>query len=146
MGARLRFDLPLLFALVLGSLSYGLSLVLFIKALKGLGASRAGAFFSLGPFIGALASILILGDGGGWVMLPAFLLMAAGIGLILRERHSHFHVHESMTHTHTHKHDDPHHLHSHSHPVVGEHAHEHSHPELGHIHLHWPDSDHRHPH
>ena len=146
MGARLRFDLPLLFALGLGSLSYGLSLVLFIKALKGLGASRAGAFFSLGPFIGALASILILGDWAGWVMLPAFLLMAAGIGLILRERHSHFHVHESMTHTHTHKHDDPHHLHSHSHPVVGEHAHEHSHPELGHIHLHWPDSDHRHPH
>ena len=146
LGKAITFDIAILFALLLGSLSYGLSLVFFIKALKGLGSSRTGAFFSLGPFIGALVSIVVLRDWVGWIMVPAFLLMALGIWLIVGERHAHAHVHAAVTHTHSHKHDDMHHLHWHPEPIKGLHSHEHVHAELSHVHSHWPDIDHRHAH
>jgi len=58
LGLNIPVDRSLVLALLLGSLSYGLSLVLFIKALKGLGSSRTGAFFSLAPFVGALFSLV----------------------------------------------------------------------------------------
>jgi drug/metabolite transporter (DMT)-like permease len=145
LGSRIHLDITIIFALLLGAFSYGVSLVLFIKALKGLGSSRTGAFFSLGPFIGALASVLILREWIGWVMFPAFLLMAGGVWLVIGERHDHDHLHEAVTHTHLHRHDDLHHLHEHP-EQVREHVHEHSHEETSHCHAHWPDIQHRHVH
>jgi drug/metabolite transporter (DMT)-like permease len=145
LGMKTPWGLSLLYALLLGAMSYGLSLVFFIKALKGLGSSRTGVFFSLGPFIGALASIVILKEWAGWVMLPAFLLMVLGVWLVINEKHVHAHTHPAVTHTHAHKHDDLHHLHEH-HGVPEDKAHEHTHAELNHSHAHWPDSQHRHTH
>lgn len=145
LGMRIPFDITLLFALLLGSMSYGLSLIFFIKALRGLGSSRTGAFFSLGPFVGAVVSIVVLREWIGWVMLPAFLLMATGVWLIASEKHIHAHAHPAVTHTHRHRHDDLHHLHQHP-GFCGEHTHEHCHPELDHSHVHWPDTLHRHAH
>jgi drug/metabolite transporter (DMT)-like permease len=145
LGIGIPFDITLLFALLLGSLSYGLSLVFFIKALRGLGSSRTGAFFSLGPFIGAVVSIAVLREAIGWVMFPAFLLIASGVWLIVGEKHVHAHAHPSMTHTHRHRHDDLHHLHQHP-QSCREHSHEHCHPQLNHSHVHWPDTLHRHTH
>ena len=55
-------------ALVLGSFSYNMSLVFFIKALQGLGSLRAGALPGLSPFIGALASLAMFREWVGWVM------------------------------------------------------------------------------
>lgn len=80
LGLQIPFDATILFALVLGALSYGISLVLFIKALEGMGSSRTGTFFSFGPFIGAVASILILGESITWLMLIATALMIGGVG------------------------------------------------------------------
>ncbi len=113
LGMQVPFNLTLLWALLLGALSYGLSLVFFIRALQGLGASRTGAFFSLGPFIGAIASIFILKEWLGWVMFPAFLLMALGVWLVVSEKHIHSHTHPGITHTHVHW-PDPQHRHTHS--------------------------------
>ncbi|OGS16982.1 MAG: hypothetical protein A2234_04375, partial [Elusimicrobia bacterium RIFOXYA2_FULL_58_8] len=66
-------------ALALGFVSYGASLVLFIMAMRGLGASRAGAFFGSYPFMGAALGVLVLGEpftarllAGGALMLAAF--------------------------------------------------------------------------
>jgi ABC-type nickel/cobalt efflux system permease component RcnA len=115
-------------------------------ALKGLGSSRTGAFFSLGPFVGAIASIVILREWIGWVMFPAMLFMALGAWLITTERHEHAHVHLATTHKHAHRHVDMHHLHVHSEGVREPHTHEHAHPELSHAHAHWPDTQHRHEH
>jgi drug/metabolite transporter (DMT)-like permease len=145
LGMNVPLGLSLLFALLLGSMSYGLSLVFFIKALKGLGSSRTGAFFSVGPFIGALASVIILKEWVGWVMFPACLLMVSGVWLVISEKHGHTHTHTAITHAHAHRHDDLHHLHKHP-DALGEHTHEHSHPEINHSHAHWPDSQHRHIH
>jgi drug/metabolite transporter (DMT)-like permease len=145
LGMNVPWGLSLLFALLLGSMSYGLSLVFFIKALKGLGSSRTGAFFSLGPFIGALASVIVLKEWVGWIMFPALLFMVSGVWLVVSEKHGHTDTHTAITHAHTHKHNDLHHLHKHP-DSVGEHTHEHSHQEFNHSHAHWPDSQHRHAH
>ncbi len=146
----LRMKIPiesvLILALLLGSFSYGLSLVLFIKALKGLGSSRTGAFFSLAPFVGAVFSLVVLKEWLGWVMFPAAGLMIIGVYLIWVERHSHRHFHSRQRHAHTHSHDDGHHLHPHSEKVEEPHTHEHTHHEIEHIHGHWPDTHHRHKH
>ena len=52
----------MLTAAVVGFLGYGVSLVLFILALRYIGTARTGAYFSLAPFAGATISILVLGD------------------------------------------------------------------------------------
>jgi drug/metabolite transporter (DMT)-like permease len=146
LGLRVTLDITILYALLLGSLSYGLSLVFFIKALQGLGSSRSGAFFSLGPFIGALVSLVLFKNWNAWLVLPSFALMVFGVWLIVNEKHVHSHTHLAITHNHRHKHDDLHHLHGHQEPVNGSHDHEHAHPEMTHTHAHWPDISHRHAH
>jgi drug/metabolite transporter (DMT)-like permease len=132
--------------LVLGAVCYGLSLVLFIRALKSLGAFRTGVFFSFGPFVGSLASVLILGDRVGFSAAMAGLLMLAGVALVVTERHAHAHRHERTVHTHAHRHGDPHHRHAHGGETGEPHSHEHVHEETEHVHGHWPDTHHRHGH
>ena len=146
LGKTINIDFRLLLALLLGAFSYGISLVFFIKALSGLGSSRTGAFFSLGPFVGAAASIILLREWIGWVMFPALLLMGLGVWLIGSERHEHAHLHPAIIHTHMHRHDDMHHLHKHPTGTPETHSHEHTHAELMHTHVHWPDIQHRHQH
>jgi drug/metabolite transporter (DMT)-like permease len=133
-------------AVLLGALSYGVSLVFFIKALEGLGSFRTGLFFSLAPFIGAVISLILLREWIGWVMFPAAGLMVAGLWLMIAERHEHLHTHEAMTHTHGHSHEDLHHNHDHEDAPAKAHIHEHAHCEACHAHSHWPDTHHRHGH
>jgi len=146
LGIRISLDFTIAFALLLGSFSYGISLVFFIKALEGLGSSRTGAFFSFAPFIGAIASLIILREWIGWVMFPAAGLMLIGVWLICSEKHLHTHLHKTVIHTHSHNHRDMHHLHKHSGTFHEPHTHEHTHLEISHIHVHWPDTHHRHEH
>jgi len=146
LGMKISLDIMIVFALLLGSFSYGISLVFFIKALKGLGSSRTGAFFSLAPFIGAITSIIILREWIGWVMFPAVAFMIIGIWLINSEKHSHLHIHKTITHTHSHVHTNMHHPHEHAGTFHEPHTHEHTHTEITHIHVHWPDTYHRHEH
>jgi drug/metabolite transporter (DMT)-like permease len=135
-----------LFGLVLGAFAYGASLVLFIRALRHLGAFRTGAFFSFAPFIGAGASLILLGEPIRWVLLPGLAFMGLGVFLLVREKHEHAHRHRTTTHTHAHAHDDGHHDHGHEAGRPARHAHEHAHDEREHSHGHWPDLHHRHPH
>ncbi len=133
-------------AILLGALSYGVSLVFFIKALAGLGSFRTGLFFSLGPFIGAIASLALLQEWIGWVIFPAAGLMIAGLWLMIEEKHAHLHTHEAITHTHAHRHDDLHHGHDHVDAPAEAHIHPHAHGLETHSHAHWPDTHHRHGH
>lgn len=132
-------------AALLGFLGVGLSLVLFILALRGLGAARTSAYFSLAPFIGAVASILMLGEKPTVPLLVSGALMGLGLWLHLSERHEHRHEHEPVEHEHSHVHDD-HHRHSHDGPVTEPHSHRHRHERLIHSHPHYPDLHHRHSH
>jgi drug/metabolite transporter (DMT)-like permease len=134
-------------AMVLGLASYGVSLVLFVVALRGLGSARTGAYFSTAPFIGAVIAIVFFGEATNIVFWVAAALMTAGVWLHLTERHGHEHVHEALVHTHSHRHD-VHHQHAHAFAWNGTepHSHEHRHEPMTHDHPHYPDVHHRHHH
>jgi drug/metabolite transporter (DMT)-like permease len=145
-GSPIVIGYGMVYALVLGAFSYGISLVLFIMALSRMGSSRTAALFAVGPFIGAAASIPILGEPLEWIMLPAAVMMAIAVWLITGERHIHEHRHTAVKHVHPHDHDDPHHRHHPGENTPGGHSHAHSHEETVHSHAHWPDTTHRHDH
>jgi drug/metabolite transporter (DMT)-like permease len=134
-------------ALGIGALAYGASLVLFVVALRHLGSARTTAYFSLAPFVGALISLLWLGDPLSFQLVLAALLMGVGVWLHLTERHEHLHSHELLEHEHEHVHDD-HHQHSHDAEALPgtRHTHAHRHEPMTHSHHHFPDAHHRHDH
>ncbi len=137
-------------ALALGFLGYGVSLTLFVLALRHLGTARTGAYFSVAPFVGAAASLVVFRERPSAYLLTAALLMGAGVWLHLTERHEHEHRHQPMEHEHSHLHDE-HHQHRHlpSDPPVSDpapHSHPHRHTPLTHTHPHYPDLHHRHEH
>ncbi|HEX9685396.1 MAG TPA: EamA family transporter [Burkholderiales bacterium] len=133
-------------ALVLGFVAYGASLVLFIYALRHLGAARTAAHFSTAPFIGAALAVPLLGEPVTAGLVVAAALMAIATSLVLTERHGHEHTHEHMAHNHRHVHDE-HHQHAHRGDEGPEpHVHEHVHEPMRHAHPHLPDLHHRHRH
>jgi drug/metabolite transporter (DMT)-like permease len=134
-------------ALCLGFVSYGLSLVLAVHAMRLVGAARQAAFFASAPFVGALLSIRVLGEKPGGEVVAAGALIVAGVFLLLSERHAHWHEHVEIDHDHVHVTDD-HHKHAHDPGMlpVEPHAHLHHHPPLAHAHPHAPDVHHRHRH
>src|SRR5215204_2423019 len=147
LGARLPPLLPGTAALLVGFLGYGVSLVCFVLALRGLGTARTGAYFSLAPFIGAVLGLILYREQPTWLFLAAAALMALGLSLHLSERHEHWHEHEFLEHSHAHVHDE-HHRHGHSaeDPPGEPHTHAHRHERLSHAHPHYPDIHHRHLH
>lgn len=132
-------------AMAVGFLGYGVSLTLFVFALRHIGTARTGAYFSTAPFVGAAAALLLLEEPVGWTFWAAAALMGAGVYLHLTETHAHEHTHEPMTHTHRHVHD-AHHQHEHPPGTEEPHTHEHTHERLTHSHAHYPDIHHRHRH
>ena len=134
-------------SMALGLVGYGLSLVLFVKALRDLGTARTGAYFSTAPFIGAGLAIVLLGEATPAPFWLAASLMGLGVWLHLTERHAHLHTHELLEHTHPHTHD-AHHQHEHG-PEwdsAEPHSHFHRHMSITHKHPHFPDIHHRHRH
>ncbi len=133
--------------LVLGALSYGVSLALYVRATRALGAARTGTLFAAAPFIGAALAIPIAGEPPSLRLAGAGLLIAGGVALLLSEQHAHMHTHEPLDHEHLHTHDDAHHHHAH-HGDEGPapHSHPHRHEPETHAHAHASDAHHRHKH
>lgn len=134
-------------AILLGAISYGLSVYLDALALRGLGAAREAAVFAVAPFAGALLATVVLPESLTVQDLVAGALMAIGVALLLREHHEHIHRHSPLDHDHVHAHD-VHHHHDHATSVdPGEpHSHPHHHDALEHSHPHVSDVHHRHRH
>ena len=146
-GAHLPAPAVSAAAMGVGFAGYGVSLVLFVLALRGLGSARTGAYFSTAPFVGATIAIVAFGEAVSPFFWWAAALMAGGVCLHLIEVHEHEHTHEPLTHTHAHRHDE-HHQHEHSGGWDGRepHTHAHTHRLLVHRHPHYPDLHHRHGH
>jgi drug/metabolite transporter (DMT)-like permease len=126
--------------LLLGFISYGLSTMLFIYSMRGLGAARTSALYGTAPLAGVILSIVIFHDPLTILFIIAAVLMVAGALLLANEEHAHFHIHMPVVHEHRHSHDDFH-PHGHEEDV---HSHEHEHPQTEHEHGHMPDIHHRH--
>jgi drug/metabolite transporter (DMT)-like permease len=138
---------PALIAGIVGFLGYGVSLALFVLALRDLGTARTGAYFSTAPFIGAVAAVIFLREPVTLQLVMAGLLMAFGVWLHLTEVHEHDHDHEPIDHTHAHVHDIHHqHVHAPDDPPGEPHMHRHAHIRLRHRHPHVPDMHHTHRH
>ena len=126
--------------LLLGFISYGLSTMLFIYSMRGLGAARTSALYGTAPLAGVLLSIIIFKDPITLLFGFAAVLMVAGALMLANEEHAHFHIHMPVVHEHRHSHDE-----FHEHDEAGmAHSHEHEHPRTEHEHGHMPDIHHRH--
>jgi drug/metabolite transporter (DMT)-like permease len=113
LGAPLP-GLPLIVAIMLvGCLSYGLSIALFIVAMRHIGAARASAWLGIAPFAGVAISFLIFRSFPGVTFLVSLPLMALGALLLFGEEHAHthIHVHGTITHEHIHSHEEKGHEH-----------------------------------
>jgi len=147
MGGKLPGVLTVVAAGMVGFLGYGVSLVLFVMALRHLGSARTSAYFSTAPFFGAAAAILAFGEPITLPLVIASALMGLGGWLHVSERHQHVHDHEPLTHSHAHTHDEHHqHAHGPEDPPGEPHVHEHRHAALVHTHPHMPDMHHQHRH
>ncbi|MDP1655845.1 MAG: DMT family transporter [Hylemonella sp.] len=137
-------------AALLGFISYGASLTLFVLALRHLGTARTGAYFSVAPFFGAVLALLLLDEPVTKTLLLGGALMALGVILHLTERHEHAHAHPVIEHEHEHEHGvgDDHHAHGHEEPIApgARHSHRHQHQGMTHSHAHFPDAHHQHSH
>ncbi len=147
LGAKLPTASVVLTVGAIGFFGYGLSLTLFVRALRHIGTARTGAYFSIAPFVGAAVTVAVFGDSLSVGFFIAAVLMAVGVWLHLTERHEHEHRHEALEHDHLHTHDEHHrHAHNPSDPPGEPHSHPHRHEELTHAHPHYPDLHHRHGH
>ncbi len=150
LGVSMGVHLPTLTGSVIagcvGFVGYGLSLALFVYALRDLGTSRTSAYFSVAPFVGALVAFLFLDEPFTVAIMIAGGLMGWGVWLHVTEHHLHEHEHAATEHEHAHEHDE-HHDHRHGKDVSpGSHTHRHTHTPLRHRHPHFPDAHHRHDH
>ena len=133
----------ILSTLILGFISYGLSTILFIHSMRGLGAARTSALYGTAPLAGVLLSIVIFGELPSFWFIIAAIMMIGGALLLINEQHAHSHAHTALIHEHSHSHEDP----SHGHADVDKvHSHEHEHSAEEHEHDHMPDIHHRHGH
>ena len=146
-GGSLPTPQTTVLAMVVGLLGYGISLVFFVLALRGLGTARTGAYFSTAPFIGSAVSLLFLGETATPLFWIASALMGLGVWLHMTETHEHEHTHTPLEHTHAHTHDE-HHQHQHNAEtnLTEPHLHWHRHSSLTHKHPHYPDIHHQHSH
>lgn len=129
--------------MLVGFLSYGISLTLFVVSLRHLGTARTGAYFSVAPFFGAVLAIT-MGEPVTVSLFIAGILMMLGVWLHFTERHEHEHIHEALEHEHEPV-DDEHHQDlspcaSNTGPLC------HRHKPFKHTHHHFPDAHHRHDH
>jgi hypothetical protein len=137
----------ILASMAAGFAGYGVSLVLFVVALRHLGSARTGAYFSVAPLFGVAISFALWPERPPLFFWIAAALMALGIWLHLRELHIHEHTHDILEHNHRHRHDE-HHQHAHDFDWDGSepHTHPHRHARITHTHAHFPDIHHRHQH
>lgn len=110
--------------LLLGFVSYGLSIHFYIRAQKDLGAAKTSAYYSVAPFLGVTFSMVLLKERLGIQFYIAGAIMIAATILMIRDsialQHSHEHEH---LHTHEHRHGELVHSHEHAHSHIHQHVH-----------------------
>lgn len=133
LGERLPAPQFALLAMLLGFVAYGLSIFLYIRAQRSLGAAKTSAYYAVAPFIGALLSFLLTGERLTWVYFAALLVMLVGTAFVVMDTigQQHAHTHE---HCITHTHDGS----THTHIIRHTHAHVHYVDEQAHGHRHSP--------
>ena len=131
LGERLPAARVVPLVMLLGFVSYGISIVCYIKAQKELGAAQTSAYYAIAPFVGAFLSFAVLREPFTARYFIALLLMMAGSAAAamdtLRLRHRHAHTHR-VSHA---PGDDPQ-----AREIIHPHEHSHFFGRENHRHLH----------
>ena len=77
-GERFSGMGSILFALLTGFFTYGISIACYIRAQRTLGAAKTSAYYAAAPFIGAALSFVLLGERANGLFFVALLFMGAG--------------------------------------------------------------------
>lgn len=109
-----------LYALLLGYVAYGLSIFLYVRSQRDLGAAKTSAYYAIAPFIGTFLCFLVNGEALSASYFVGLILMIVGTVFVVIDtcliKHMHLH-----THTITHTHDG----YTHTHVLIHEHEHKH---------------------
>ena len=131
--------------LILGFISYGLSINFYIMAQKDLGAAKTSAYYSISPFWAVIFSIIIVGERPAFQFYIALTIMIISTIMMVKDtislQHNHQHQH---SHSHEHSHGNVTHTHEHTH--VHSHIHIHKNNSDDHSHTHSNLNDHNHVH
>lgn len=110
----------IILAMLLGFVAYGLSIFLYIRAQRDLGAAKTSAYYAVAPFIGTFLAFVINGEQLSVAYLVGLFFMIIGTLFVVADtlvkNHSHLH-----THLITHTHDGS----THTHVIMHKHRHEH---------------------
>ena len=123
----------IILVMLLGFVAYGLSIFLYIRAQRDLGAAKTSAYYAVAPFIGAFLAFLINEEKLTSMHFIGLALMVVGTIFVvfdtMAKNHSHVHSHKithyhnGRVHTHiiSHSHDHKHFINDkrHSHRHIG---------------------------
>ena len=84
-GERMNAVLPLLGALALGFVAYGLSIWFYIRAQRHIGAARTSAYYALSPFMGVALSLVVFGELPTRMFWVALEIMIAGMVIVTQD-------------------------------------------------------------
>lgn len=85
LGEQIPQIIYILAVMLLGFVSYGLSINFYIMAQAQLGAAKTSAYYSISPFLGVAFSLLMLGERPGIQFYIALVVLVMGTVLIVRD-------------------------------------------------------------
>ncbi|MBC6713295.1 DMT family transporter [Treponema sp. Marseille-Q3903] len=118
-------------AMLLGFVAYGLSIFMYIKAQRELGAAKTSAYYAVAPFIGTFLAFVINGEQLSALYFVGLIFMLSGTIFVVYDTMTkhHFHGHSHII-VHTHNGT------THTHVITHEHEHNHIASEKKHAHRH----------
>ena len=131
LGERIPEIKYIIIALLLGFLAYGLSIFMYIRAQRDLGAAKTSAYYAVAPFVGTFLAFIVNGEKLTLTYFIGLVFMIIGSMFIVYDTMVKYHIH-SHSHTIVHTHDGI----THTHVVVHEHGHRHFTSEEIHDHKH----------
>lgn len=131
LGERIPEAKYIVAVMLLGFVAYGLSIFLYIRAQRDLGAAKTSAYYAVAPFVGALLAFVINGEKLTVMYFVGLAFMLAGTVFVVYDTMVKHHIH-GHTHTIVHTHNGV----THTHVITHEHEHNHFGNEIKHRHRH----------
>ena len=131
LGEKIPEMIYIAIVMLLGFVAYGLSIFLYIRAQRNLGAAKTSAYYAVAPFIGSFLAFVVNGEKLAVEYFIGLALMLVGTVFVVYDTMINHHLH-GHTHTIVHTHNGV----THTHMITHEHEHNHFGNEEGHDHKH----------
>lgn len=131
LGEKIPEMIYIAIVMLLGFVAYGLSIFLYIRAQRNLGAAKTSAYYAVAPFIGSFLAFVVNGEKLAVEYFIGLALMLVGTVFVVYDTMINHHLH-GHTHTIVHTHNGV----THTHMITHEHEHNHFGNEEGHGHKH----------